>query len=240
MKIDVAFLPKDMEGMNLSDTVCIVLDIFRATSSMTTALANNCRCIMPVLSVEEAHALAEKIGPVLFAGERKSIKIDGFNFGNSPYDFSPDKVQDKTIVMTTTNGTVAVKATEGAYRTLIGAFVNATAVSRKAGQYGKDILIVCAGTDRLFSLEDALCAGLLVKKLPAVAGTEPILTDAAQAAVLLYDQASDKLADIAVNSRNGKRLCDLGKTDDVEYCFKIDLLDIVPEYRDGKIGLFDE
>ncbi|MPM94025.1 putative 2-phosphosulfolactate phosphatase [bioreactor metagenome] len=240
MKIDVAFLPKDIEGMNLSDTVCIVLDIFRATSSMTTALDNQCKCIMPVLSVDEAHAIADKIGPVLFAGERKSIKIEGFNFGNSPYEFSPDKVKNETIIMTTTNGTVAVKATDGAYRTLIGAFVNAAAVCRKARQYGKDILIVCAGTDRLFSLEDALCAGLLVKQLSADAEAEPLLTDSARAAVLLYDQASDKLTDIAINSRNGKRLYDLGRTDDVEYCFKTDILEVVPEYRDGKIALFNE
>lgn len=239
MKIDVAFLPKDMEGMNLSDTVCIVLDIFRATSSMTTALANNCKCIMPVLSVDDAHELADEIGPVLFAGERKSIKIEGFNFGNSPYEFSLDKVQDRTIVMTTTNGTVAVKATEGAYRTLIGAFVNASAVCRRASQYGKDILIVCAGTDRLFSLEDALCAGLMVKQLSADTENELVLTDSARAAVLLYDQASDNLTDIAVNSRNGKRLYDLGRTDDVEYCFKTDILEVVPEYREGKIALFN-
>lgn len=238
MKLNVAFLPRDIEGMDLSATVCIVLDIFRATTSMTTAFANGCKCIRPVLSVEDAYALADRIGPVLFAGERQSIKIDGFHFGNSPYDFLPDKVKDKTIVMTTTNGTVAVKSTDGAYKTLIGSFVNASAVSAKAGGYGKDVLIVCAGTDRLFSLEDALCAGLLIKKISASLASKPELTDSAQAAVLLYEQVQDKLAKTAIDSRNGKRLAELGRFDDVEYCFKIDLFDVVPEYRDDKIMLF--
>lgn len=239
MKIDVAFLPRDMQGMDVGDTVCIVLDIFRATTSMTTALANKCRRIIPVLSVEDAYSQAEKQGSVLFAGERKSIKIDGFNFGNSPYEFSADKVQNQTIVMTTTNGTVAVKATEGSFRTFIGAFINASAVCQKASQCGKDVLIVCAGTDRLFSLEDALCAGLLVKKLLTGGNTKPVLTDSAQAALLLYNQTHGKLAEVAINSRNGKRLYDLGLTDDVEYCFKTDMFAIVPEYRGGEIALFD-
>lgn len=240
MKIDVAFLPRDIQDIDIRDTVCIVLDIFRATTSMVTALSNNCARIVPALSVEEAHKLAANRGRVLFAGERQSIKIDGFHFGNSPYEFSVDKVAGQTIIMTTTNGTVAVKATEGAQRTLIGAFVNASAVCRKAEQYHKDVLIVCAGTDRLFSLEDALCAGLMVKKLFCSDGQlEPVLTDSAQAAMLLYEHSQDQLAEVAINSRNGKRLYDLGRTDDVEYCFRTDLFAGVPEYRDGAIAMFD-
>lgn len=239
MKLDVAFLPKEMEGKDLSDTVCIVLDIFRATSSIVTAMSNQCKSIFPVLSVEDAHALAKEMAqPVLFAGERQSIRIDGFNFGNSPYEFSTDMVKDKTIIMTTTNGTVAINATKGSYRTIIGAFVNASAVCEQALKYGKNIMIVCAGTDRLFSLEDALCAGLLIKILSANVNSEQVLTDSARAALLMYEQAKNELVAVAINSRNGKRLFDLDRTDDVKYCFKTDMFSIVPEYRDNKIALF--
>jgi 2-phosphosulfolactate phosphatase len=155
MKIDIALLPQVVNKAELSDAVCIVLDIFRATTSIVTSLANGCSSMIPVLSIDEAHAVAANMGSVLFAGERQSIKIDGFDFGNSPLEFSRAKVQGQTIIMTTTNGTAAIKSTEGAYRTLIGSFVNAQAACVQAKQYGKDILIVCAGTDGLFSLEDA-------------------------------------------------------------------------------------
>lgn len=232
MKVDVAFLPRDIEGRDLSETVCIVLDIFRATTTITTAIANNCKAIFPVLSVEDAYKMRDKLGDVLFAGERQSITIEGFDFGNSPYEFSKEKVQDKTIVMTTTNGTVAIKATEGSFRTLIGSFINASAVCREACKQSKDIIVVCAGTDRLFSLEDALCAGLLVK---LIADEHTELTDAARSAILMFNQAQDNPAEVAVKSRNGKRLQDLGKLKDVAYCFKTDLLDVVAEYKDSRI-----
>ncbi|MBP2627842.1 MAG: 2-phosphosulfolactate phosphatase [Firmicutes bacterium] len=235
MRIDIAFLPKDVSKLELSNTVCIVLDIFRATTSIVTSIANGCKSIIPVLSIEDAHTLADQIGPILFAGERQSIKIEGFDFGNSPLEFSQDKVQDKTIIMTTTNGTAAIKATEGAHRTLIGSFVNAKAVCLQAKQYEKNILIVCAGTDGLFSLEDTLCAGLLVQLLTGEG--ERIMTDSARGALLMYNEGKDKLIQIAAESRNGKRLYDIGRMDDVEYCFRTDLLAVVPQYIGGRIIL---
>jgi len=234
MKIDVALLPTGVNKTDLGDTVCIVLDIFRATTSILTSFANGCAVMIPVLSTEDASiAATSQRGPVLFAGERQSITIKGYDFGNSPFEFSLDKVQDKKIIMTTSNGTIAIKATEGAYRTLIGSFLNAQAVCRQGKSYGKDILIVCAGTDGLFSLEDALCAGLLVKLLSAVG--QNVLTDSARGALLMYTQAQDKLVEIGATSRNGKRLDDLNRMEDVVYCFQRDILEIVPEYSKGQI-----
>lgn len=235
MKIDIALLPKDIGEATLSDTVCIVLDIFRATTSIVTSIANGCQEMIPVLSIEDASRVASQMGSVLFAGERQSIKIDGYHFGNSPYEFSQEKVKGQSIVMTTTNGTIAIKATEGAYRTLIGSFLNAKAVCLEAKEYGKDVLIVCAGTDGLFSLEDTLCAGLLVELL--IEDGDMVMTDSARGALLMYTGAKDTLTETAVHSRNGKRLYDLNRMDDVEYCFRIDILDIVPEYLNGKIIL---
>lgn len=235
MKLDVVFLPKDTTGMNLSNKVCIVLDVFRATTCIVTAMANGCNRIVPVLAIEDAHTLSSQIGPVLLAGERQSIKIEGCDIGNSPFEFCPDKVKGKTIVMTTTNGTVAIKATEGAYRTLIGSFLNAKAVCLQAKKYEKDILIVCAGTDGLFSLEDTLFAGLLVQLLRLE--DEMIMTDSARGALLMYTAAKDNLVETAVDSRNGKRLYDMDRMDDVEYCFRIDMLNVVPQYIEGTIIL---
>ena len=146
-------------------------------------------------------------------------------------------MQGKTIIMTTTNGTVAIKATEGAYRTLIGSFLNAKAVCQRAKEHAKDILIVCAGTDGLFSLEDTLCAGLLVHLLKTE--DEIQMTDSAQGALLMYTEAKDKLLETAARSRNGKRLFDLNRMDDIKYCFGIDTLHIIPQYSEGKIVVED-
>lgn len=233
MKIDVILLPKETAALDLSHSVCIVLDIFRATSTIVTALANGCKTITPALSTEDAKTMASQMGSVLFAGERQSIKIDGYDFGNSPFEFCKEKVAGKEIVMTTTNGTIAIKAAEKAYRTFIGSFINAKAVCMQAKQYGKDLVIVCAGTDGLFSLEDTLCAGLLVQLLKT--DCEVTLTDSALGAFLLYAQAKNMLVETAVQSRNGRRLYDLRRMDDVEYCLSADLFTIVPQYTEGKI-----
>ncbi len=235
MKIDVILLPKETAALDLSDSVCIVLDIFRATTTIVTALANGCKAITPALSIENAQDLASQMEGVLFAGERQSIKIEGYEFGNSPFEFCKEKVTGRNIVMTTTNGTIAIKAAEKAYRTFIGSFVNAKAVARQVKQYGKDIVIICAGTDGLFSLEDTLCAGLLIQLLKSEC--EVTLSDSALAALLLYTQAQDTLIETAVQSRNGKRLCDLHRMDDVEYCLSADLFSMVPQYIEGKIVL---
>jgi len=117
---------------------------------------------------------------------------------------------------------------------LIGSFINAGAVCRQAKQYGKDVLIVCAGTNRLFSLEDALCAGLLVDNL---LDGNVVPTDAALGAALMYKHAQTQLAEVAQSSRNGMRLCGLGRTEDIEYCLRVDEIDCLPEFRSGMITL---
>jgi 2-phosphosulfolactate phosphatase len=237
MKLDVAFLPRDFEGRDLSETVCVVLDIFRATTSMVTAFDNGCREVIPVCTIEEAQMLAERLGPddILLAGERKGIRIDSFHLGNSPLEFLPNKVEGKRIIATTTNGTVAIKATEGAYRTLIGSFLNVDAVLQKVKGYNKDVLIVCAGTDRNFSLEDALCAGLLVDAIWE--DGDVTLTDAARAALMMYAEVSDVVDKAAANSTHGQYLYSIGFGEDVEACIRMNTIGVVPEYRDGRVSL---
>lgn len=233
MELDVRLLPGDGRETDLSDTVCIVMDVFRATTSIITAIANGCASLIPVMSVDEAYHAAGQIEGPLFAGERQSIKITGFDFGNSPFEFSAEQVQDKTIIMTTTNGTIAIKSTEKAYLTLLGSFINASAVCRAAQQQNKSILLVCAGTDGLFSLEDAFCAGLLVKLLTKDKQYE--LTDAARGVQAMYHGAQDAVLSILGESRNGKRLYGLGLEKEVEYCLSTDSSSVVPRYRAGRI-----
>ncbi|MCX7779920.1 MAG: 2-phosphosulfolactate phosphatase [Negativicutes bacterium] len=236
MNIHVCFLPSEARGVDLANTVSIVLDIFRATTCITAAMANGCVAIYPVLTVEDALQIAAKNPGFLLAGERLSIQIEGFNLGNSPYDFRPENVQGRQVIMTTTNGTAAIRATEGSYRTFIGSFLNAAALCRQAARYGKDLLIICAGTEQLFSLEDALCAGYLVTLLQCEAPAAE-LTDAAQAAMLLYLQAQDDLISVAKNGKNGKRLYRLNRASDIEYCLRKNCVNVVPSYHSGSIRL---
>ncbi|MDU2063470.1 MAG: 2-phosphosulfolactate phosphatase [Sporomusaceae bacterium] len=234
MKVDVAFLPSELQGRDLSDTVCIVLDVFRATSSIVTAFEQGCQRIIPVALLEEAYETAAAITPSpLLAGERKSIKIEGFDLGNSPFEFSADKVAGKTIVMTTTNGTVAIKAAERAYEILIGSFLNGQALCEEAQSYGKSIVILCAGTDRAFSLEDSLCAGFLAQYLEQQ--YQAVLSDTALAAVLMYQGAANLLAMAAKRSENGRRLMELGKENEILYCLTPNRVNVVPVYKQGEI-----
>lgn len=237
MNIDVVFYPWCLTGKKLAGTICIVLDIFRATTSMLTAFSHGCRAIVPVVSCEEARAVVgmPKKPDFLLAGERKGLRIDGFDLGNSPQEFTVERVKNKTVVMTTTNGTLAVKAVESADTVLIGGFLNAHAVCARAAGYGKDIQIVCAGTDGRFSLEDALCAGLLADIFRR--SGKAVLTDAANAAQLMYAGAAETLAETAEKGSHGKYLCAKGFAGDVSVALCIDAMELVPECRAGKIAL---
>ena len=237
MRIDVAFLPEEIRNRNLAQTDCVVLDIFRATTSMVTAMAQGCPFLCPVQTIEEARETAARIPGALLAGERKSVRIEGFDLGNSPLEFSRERLAGRPVVMTTTNGTRAVQAAAKAEEVLIGSFLNAgTLVTRLLGA-GRDVLILCAGTEGEFSLEDSLCAGLLVERLAGGAGIKANLTDAAMGTRLIYRQVQNQLAAVAADSRNGRRLRELNLKDDVEYCFRVDTVPVLPRLREGKICL---
>lgn len=231
MQVDVALLPHNLDCESFKNKTCIVLDIFRATTSIVTAIANGCEKILPVISLECANAVGKNFKQPLFAGERKSLKIAGFNFGNSPLEFTKQAVQGQTIIMTTSNGTIAIEATKTASRTLIGAFINVDAVCQQALEYQQDIIIVCAGTDRQFSLEDALGAGAMVERLSTVCEA----SDAALGVALMYKAAKEDLSTIVANSKNGKRLVELQYLEDLRYCLQENILSTVPIYKNGKI-----
>lgn len=230
MKIDVKFLPKDLaQEESLQDKVCIVLDIFRASSTIITALGNGCKQITPTLEIEQAWSKKHADASLLMAGERLSIKIEGFDFGNSPLEFTKELVDGRRLVMNTSNGTKAVLACKEAHKVFIGAFINAEAVMQAAFNENKDIIVVCAGTNGSFSLEDSLCAGYLVK-LAMQNGAQ--VTDTAYAAMLMYERVADKLIEHAARSQNGARLYEIGLEADVEYCLTLNSSNTVAIYDD--------
>lgn len=147
----------------LQGRIAVVIDVLRATSVIVTALANGANWVKPVTAIEDALAL--KADDVLVAGERDAERIPGFDLGNSPLEFTPQRVNGKGLVLSTTNGTMALAGCKNAHEVLVGSFLNHRAVSDYLLAQDKPVELVCAGTNNEFSLDDFLCAGLISASL---------------------------------------------------------------------------
>ncbi len=226
MRIDVSFTPHEVsrrEGPGL----CVVVDVLRATSSMTTALWNGCTGIYPVIEPSEAFPLADG-AEVLACGERNGVRIPGYHLGNSPAEFSMEAVGGKRLVMCTTNGTRAVRAAAAYRRTFIGCFLNAPAVASLLAREGDDATILCAGREEDFSMEDTLCAGMILSEL------EGEMSDAAVASVAIFEQYQDRIAEVLLDAEHGRFLRRIGFAADIDYCARAGITDIVPEVLASK------
>lgn len=211
-----------------------VIDVLRATSTIATALANGADGVIPVEDTEEAVALGQRLGRerVLFCGERDGVRIPGFDLDNSPASFVPHAVAGKTLLMTTSNGTRALRAVAGAATVRAAAMVNRTAVADALAAESGDIVIVCAGDNGVFALEDALGAGALIDTLLTLV-SDVELHDGARAATLLYRCVADRLADAVASSDHAQHLAQIGFGADLTRCAALDTLDVVPTLRDG-------
>jgi 2-phosphosulfolactate phosphatase len=229
---------------NLSRTTCVVFDVLRATTTMVTALAHGAEAIIPVSEISEALALRRQRPEVLLAGEREGLRIRAaqtgsidFDLGNSPREFTPDQVRGRTIVMTTTNGTRALRACAGAGAALVGSFLNLGATIRwLEGRRPPHLILVCAGTREEPALEDALAAGAVCEALgPRYAEGE--VTDGAEIARQLSLRFQGDLNEAFEHSRNGRRLMAIRELrEDVEFCAQRDTLALVAAMRpDGSV-----
>jgi len=214
MHIDAALTPADIALLpqrDLSGTTCVVFDVLRATSSMITGLANGATEIHPVCTIEEALALKQQLPDAVLGGERNGDLIPGFDVGNSPSEYTA--LAGRRIITTTTNGTVALRACEGAERVLVAAILNLGAVAALLrAQNPKEVLLVCAGTFETFALEDGYAAGLLIGELGPVT-----MTDAARTLERLAVGYADPLSALRA-ARNGQALAASGRAADVEWC----------------------
>lgn len=238
MLVDLAFSSGEIERKEISDKAAVVIDVLRATSTMIVAFENGCRAFIPVASIEEARKiLGEQMNPdLLLGGERKALPLEGFHLGNSPRDYQPDKVRDKIIILTTTNGTKALIAAQKAREVFIGAFLNISAVAVCLQQKQRDVLIACAGEKGLFCLEDTFCAGALVQKL-AQGEKKVILSDAAIMAKILYEHFQEDIYGLLSTCEWGRYLRGLGLEEDVRICAQVDICRLVPVFRKGRVYL---
>ena len=238
MNIDVALEPSEVAQLahrDLSGTTCVVWDILRATSSMVTALEFGVREIVPVCTIEEAWEARKRDPEALLGGERHGERIEGFDLGNSPFEYRQHA--GRKIVTTTTNGTVALRACAAAHRVWVGALLNLGALAEQIRQNPpSNLLLVCAGTFETLALEDVWAAGRLLLELRK---STPGLslehwTDAAQVALATATALPDPLAALRA-SRNGRALAAKGRAEEVDWCARLSSLSALGEMKGGVI-----
>lgn len=235
MKVDIIISAGDMKREKIIGKTAVVIDMLRATSVITTALNNGCREVIPVLTISDAFELSEKDkGNYILGGERKAVKIEGFDCSNSPLEYRKEVVKDKTIVLTTTNGTRAIKGCEGAKDILIGAMVNGEALAKRVAEIGNDVVLVNAGTYDQFSIDDFICSGYIIDCLKKSKAVE--LSDISTTAHYIYKNNEDIKSFIKFASHY-KRIEGLGLKDDLKYCCQKSIIDVVPQYKHGKITI---
>jgi 2-phosphosulfolactate phosphatase len=242
--LEVLFTPADFSALarrDLAQTSCVVFDVLRATSSMVTALVNGAQAILPVEEIADAISARERLGGVLLAGERDGVRIDAsltggkpFDLGNSPREFTSANVFGKTIVMTTTNGTRALKACGHADRVFVASFLNLGATARTIrNSRPSELIVVCSGTLEQAAYEDVLGAGALCDALWDLFPDPQ--TDSAQIAREIFLNSSKDLTQTMARSRNGRRLLSRPELkDDVAFCLRTDAFSLTAELlKDG-------
>jgi 2-phosphosulfolactate phosphatase len=237
VRVDVIIYPSPAENRSFTGQTAIILDILRATSTMVTALGNKASQVIPVLEPDAALQLKQKFDAELciVGGERQGIKIAGFDLGNSPAEFTKEKVAGKTVILSTTNGTKAALWARGAREIIIGSFLNMAAIDDylKSNVSG-DTIIVCSGRDGGFSLEDFTGAGMIAGLLESAYE----LSDMAKAAKYTYEKALETgLTTFVGQTEHGLFLTESGMGSDIAWCTALNKYPILPKMVDGVIKI---
>jgi 2-phosphosulfolactate phosphatase len=227
--IDVALLPEHVSPERIRSDALIVVDVLRASTTIVAAFESGARSIQPVLSVEDALELATKLPDALLCGERHGLPPDGFDLGNSPLGYKSCVVQNRDLILTTTNGTRALSMLSESQRVCIGSLTNRSSVCEAVSL--KDTTIICAGTNGHVSLDDCYVAGCIVEQI-IQSGAKPT-----EAARLVLDASRESFRKngthdaVLKSTQHGRRLCNLGFEDDINNASTIDSIEIVPVYN---------
>lgn len=222
-KIEVCLTPALIDLYAIEESIVVVIDILRATSSIVYGIDNGAEAIIPVAQVEDCLNYADK--GYLLAAERNGEVVEGYDFGNSPFSYTADKVGGKTVVLTTTNGTKALHLARKASRVVIGSFLNLRALCDWLKTEDKDVLLLCAGWKDQFNLEDTIFAGAVVQEL------RPFFTDfddAGVAAEDLYSMAKDNLRAYVGKSAHSHRMMALNIEEDIRFCLQLNICEAIP------------
>ncbi|MGI9519352.1 MAG: 2-phosphosulfolactate phosphatase [Pirellulaceae bacterium] len=236
LSVELCSLPGEVRDRDISGKSAVAVDVLRAATTITAALANGASRIIPCEEIEQAKSIAAQQTAnqheVLLGGERQGQLIAGFDLDNSPEGYGPEVVGDRTIVFTSTNGTRALAASLAAHRVIMGSFVNLSAVAEALIDNVRPVIIVCAGTNDEPTLEDMLFGGALCQLLGQSMRLR--LDPPAQACQAMWETAGRQiaggasLATILGQCRGGQNLLRLGLERDIEFAAQVDRFSLVP------------
>lgn len=218
------------------DNIVVIIDILRATSSICTAFENGAAAIIPVAEAEEARDYKGR--GYMVAAERDGYVLDFADFGNSPFNFTRDRVDGKTIVYSTTNGTGIINMVSGSAKIVVGSFINISALCEWVINQDEDVILFCAGWKNRFNLEDTICAGAIAERLFQKDDFQTIC-DSTYAALDLWKLAKNDPQGYIEKAAQRSRLRDKGLDDCIGFCLKPDYTRKIPRFADG-ILLADE
>ena len=230
MNVDVALTPAALVPRSLRGATALVIDVLRASTSIITALASGCGGVVPVGDPDDARRRASALPGALVAGERHGDPLEGFDLGNSPLEFTPERVGGRTVFLTTSNGTGALLAVRSAAAVGVAAFINAGAAAAWAVAAGRRVVVACSGDGGQRSLEDEVCAGVIVEKI-RVARPDAVLGPEAEDVAGRARPYAKDLARLAQDSPWARRLGNRGRGADLAACLTLDSVAVVPVYR---------
>ncbi|HHS50353.1 MAG TPA: 2-phosphosulfolactate phosphatase [candidate division Zixibacteria bacterium] len=236
MRVDVLFTRRDLEAIpreSLAGSTCVVIDVLRASTTLTQAIAVGAEEIHIADSPEEAFAMKQNLGETaLLCGERDGLIIPGFDIGNSPMDYTTETVGGRTLIFASTNGSRTLIACRDADEVLIGAFINMPSLIDEI-QHAERLLLVGSGKLGRFAIEDAICAGMIFEELVRK-GKRPVpQSDSAVCAKWLFERFLASPDDTLAHAEHAQYLCSLGLAEDVAFCTQIGSHRIVPRFQDG-------
>jgi 2-phosphosulfolactate phosphatase len=234
--LETCFSPALYEPERHVGAIIVVIDILRATSAMCTAFENGAESIIPVATVTEAREYKEK--GYLVAAERDGYVLDFADFGNSPFNFTPEKVAGKTIVYSTTNGTGIIKIASSAGFIIVGSFLNISALTRWISKQERPVVLFCAGWKNRFNLEDTICAGAIAERLMSTSLYSTIC-DSTHAALDLWSLAKKDIPGYIQKVAQRSRLRDKQLDDCIPFCLTMDFSSKIPVIRNGILVSMD-
>ncbi len=238
MDIEVFMNSSNVGEDDVRGRTVVVVDVLRACSTIVTALRHGARAVVPVKDMAQAGRIASNMDPsvYLLGGERAGHKIEGYHLGNSPQEYTRERVEGRDVIFNTTNGTGALMRARSASSLLVGCFLNAGRIVEALRADARDVTILCAGRDNRVSLEDTLCAGLLLYRLWS--GSEPAAaTDTAHIAFTQYLRDRGDIEAALRRSSGALQLIADGHEADVNYCLQIDHVPVLPRFRDNRLVL---
>ncbi|MCD6118080.1 2-phosphosulfolactate phosphatase [bacterium] len=240
MKIDVALVPAELESIRLRNSAVVVVDVLRASTTMVTALNNGAGEIIPFAEPEQAVSESSKMqrSSYLLCGERRGEKLPGFDLGNSPFEYKREIVSDKMLFFTTTNGTQLFRFAESAANVAVCSFLNMDAVAEQLLLWGNDAVVACAGNNSRFSLEDCLCAGMLINKVAGLSDRMELAdSDSLSAAGYIYNNYRDDILSALKTGFHGRYLKSIGFEKDIAFASNLNTVNTVPVMMSGKLVL---